>query len=673
VKIYSNTVPNKKVSANQGKQGFADNNYFKNLNFKGGIPNNLEKELPKVTVAIKAFGEDFGKSAGEHFERIINKAKGSGLEISTDGTVNFTKEPSFLKRALDILLYPIKDMPIDLVNGAINGLKKISWFKNSTWLSDLSAKPFFQKLQKRKEAVENKSNVAAIQHYFELLKEGEEGDYKRFVEGHKRLAPLMPTYNSETERSLNRLVTGLIPAFFLANDAYNLSTYMNNNKDVAKKEKKRRFNQEIVRILTTTAATFSVMSLFAKQCNKNMNLATSLTLGVVLVSEVLGRLIAGNPILPVNAQKAKEYAQKRQEIKQNNTSDSAKQTGNTENKTTKKGFLTLSNVLKVLGGLIVFGFAIEKVSNIKTVKAKLEEFSKHYKGLFTEKYTIKRNEFNDLMDKLNKTGFNKIADFYKKIVEKQQGEYITIGSTKNKPKYILIHQILTFPVRFTWDVLMLPYKKLAKPLIKINNEAKNEELPKRIELIQNGIQFLQKIKDDLNPEFKEKFNQALVSSFDNLTKSNYKNSELSVVVKTAQSAFTSGFLIADNYNMVMIDSQGKDKDLAEQKAKERAMQRGARPTYEALILKMVNDIFEGPYNASLLAALGIAGGLRIITEMVERKAVGLPLGESTQDEIKENEKIHMSATGIKGSYFRTMAKLAGKKSFAEKQKNDKNS
>ena len=57
-------------------------------------------------------------------------------------------------------------------------------------------------------------------------------------------------------------------------------------------------------------------------------------------------------------------------------------------------------------------------------------------------------------------------------------------------------------------------------------------------------------------------------------------------------------------------------------------------------------------------------------EMVERKAVGLPLGESTQEEIKENEIMHLSATGLKGAYFRTMAKLAGKKTMAERQNNN---
>lgn len=677
--VYSNTIPNKKMPTNKGNKDFVGDNHFllnnKYVNFKG--------KMPKVGEAVKAFGEDFGKSASEHFEKIIKKAsnlKKSGLNINIDDTITFTEQP-FHERALDILLYPVKDMPIDLTNVAIKGLKKIAWFKNSAWLNDFSAKPF---LKNRRDTVENKSNVASIQHYFELLAEGNEGkDYlKRFLEGHTRFKPLMPNYNAEAERSLNRIVTGLIPAFFLANDAYNLSMYMNNNKDAAKKEKERRFNQEVARIGITATATFYLMSIFSKQCNKSIPLTAGLTAGMVLVSEVMGRLMAGNPVLPVSVEKAKEYAQKRKGINQNNTIESSEQKDTTENKPTKKGFLTTSNILKVLGGLVVFGFAVDKVSNIPKVSKKLGKFDDWYKGLYTEKYTISREKFTELINKLHENGFGKMADVYEAFINTQKGEKIIIGHKQNKAKYVIIHQILTFPIRFVKDVALLPYKKIVKPLSnvvkekfftkeeeKVSNDLKKYkskfEDSKKITMLQNSIKFLEKIENGNPIEFRKKVNEKLISSFDNLTKSSYENSDLNVVVKTAQSTVTTGFLIADNYNLVMIDSQGKDKDLAEQKAKERAIQRGTRLTYEAFILKMVLDMFKGVCSNSLVGALGIVGALRVITEMIERKAVGLPLGESTQEEIKQKEIEHLSATGLKGSYFRAMAKLTGKKPLSE--------
>lgn len=659
VQIYSNTVPNKKVSANQVKQEFADNNHFKNISFKGGVPNNLKKELPKVTAAIKAFSEDFGEAAGEHFREIIKK---SGLKISDDA-ITFNKEQPFLKRALEIITYPVTGLPIDIANTAIGGIQKISWFKNSTWLSDLSAKPF---LKHRREAVENKSNEAAIKHYFEILKEGEKSDIKRFVEGHTRIKPLIPNYNSESERSLTRIVTGLIPAFFLANDAYNLSMYMNNNKDLARKEKKRRFNQEVLRIGATSLLTYEILHLFSKQSNKYMGVAVGLISGITLISEIIGRSLTGTPILPLNEQKAKEiYADKRKKTNKNNL---------VENKSNKEksSLLNTENILTTLAGLIAFGFTVEKVSNITTIKAKLEKLGKQYKNLFTEKYTIKRELFNELIYKLHENGFKKMAYYYRDVVKNQKGEIIELGTIENKKKQIIIHQILTFPVRFIWSAINLPYKVISRPIIKLLNKGvKQEKKLTETEMIQNSLRFLEKIKDDEKTEFAKKVNQRLVSSFDNLTKSSYSNADLSTATRITSNAVTSGFLIADSYNMVMVDSQGEDKDLAEGKAKERTLQRAVRIAYGAFITKITNDLFKGTYNSSLLGAQAVNVCNVLLTETLERKSVGLPLYEATQEEIKENEMLHLKATGTKGAFFRAMAKLTGKNSFSDR--NNKNS
>ncbi len=635
-----------------------------NLSFKGlsSAPN---KAAIKVADAVKTFGEDFGESAGKYFREVIEKESKllkPGLKINPDGTITFV-EKKLGQKVFEIVTYPVTQMPFDLANTVLGGMKRVPGLKN------LANKLDTEFLKEKRAIGNSKSQVASVKHYFELLAQGD--SKKRFREAHKRLAPSVPNYNAESERSLNRLVTGLIPAFFLANDAYNLSIYMNNNKDVAKKEKKRRFNQEVGRILTTTAATYGVMSLFAKQCNRSIGLTAGLTAGIVLISEILGRKLAGNPVLPVSIETAKEYAQKRKALNKPQSNQNESNTEIQQKESTKKGGLTLNNILKTIGGLIVFGFAAEKLANTKILKTKIGAFKKWYETLYTSEFKVSSKEFALINNKLKDNGFSGIANVYEKLVLKKGVKDIELGRVKNKTKFILIHQVLTFPVRFTWSVLNLPYKKLVLPLIKM---LKKQEKPVEVinddyflKTIQNSVRYFEKIEKDSPEEFTRKINQRLLSSFDNLTKSSYDNSDLNVIVKTAQSAVTTGFLVADNYNMVMIESQGQNKDLAEQKAKERTMQRGARLTYEAFIIKMVNDIFSGPCNSSLLAALGLAGGLRIITEMVERKAVGLPITESTQEQIKEDEKTHMSATGVKGSYFRAMAKLSGKKNFTEKK------
>lgn len=628
------------------------------LSFKG-LSSAPKKAAITVAEAVKTFGEDFGESAGKYFKEVIeqeSKLSKTGLKINTDGTITFV-EKNLGQKIFEIVTYPVVQMPFDLANTFVGGMKRVPGLKN------LANKLDTEFLKEKRAIGNSKSQVASVKHYFELLAKGD--DYnKRLLIGQKGLKPLVANYNVQTERSLNRLVTGLIPAFFLANDAYNLSMYMKNNKEDAKAEKKRRFNQEVGRILMSTAATYGVMSLFVKQCNKSIGLTALLTSAPVLVSEILGRKLAGNPVLPVSAKDAEKYAQKRDASNKTDNNQIMNNPESPQNITTKKGGLTLNNILKTIGGLMLLGFAAEKVSNTKAIHTKLDTFKKWYSSLYTQQYTISRKEFNELINKLDSNGFSKLAKFYKETVQQQTGDAIKLDTITNKTKYILIHQILAFPVKFTWTVLNLPYSKIVKPMLNtIQKQPKKIEESKTNKMLQSGIEFLKNIKNDSPVDFTKKVNKRLLSSFDDLTKSDFDNSNLNVVVKTAQSAVATGFLVADNYNIVMVDSQGQNKNLAEQKAKERAMQRGVRLTYEAFIIKLFNDIFIGPCTSSLLATLGLAGGLRFITEMVERKAVGLPIKESTRDEIKDNEQVHLSATGIKGSYFRAMAKLSGKKSF----------
>lgn len=658
-----------------------------NLSFKGF----------SVSNAVKKFGEEFGEAAAKNLhDKIFNAAsvKNSGLSfINKDEIV--IKEKNLGQRFIDVLKYPIVEMPLDIANAALKGLKKIG-LKDSKFINDILGKPI---LKNRRDFVKNTSDVAAIQHYFEIIN----GGGKAFEKAHARFNPLVSNYNSTVERTLTRIVTGAIPAFFLANDAYNLSIYMNNNKELAKKEKKRRFNQEVARIGITAAATYGVLSLFAKSSNASGQTTLLLMSALTFASEIIGRVMAGTPVLPLNEKGAKRYAAKQgklqkdevQNVNKDKKADdkdikfSAKSEPKEIAAPPEKGKLTIKNILKILGALAVAGFGIEKISNVKAVKNVLNDINKKYISLYTKDAKISKEEFKKLTEKLRENGFDKIANRYKEIVDKGKLEsktdanILNLGKVKDKTRYILIHQVLTFPVRFAWDTLRMPYKDIVKPLYgmvakgfkKVTGKggevatkaAKNTQKDNKNdqEMLRNSLEFLKKI--DKRQDYAEKVNKSILGSLDNVTKSNYSNADLGAVVKTVMSVITSGFLIADNYNMVMIDSKGKDKDLATQKAKERTIQRAVRILYGAFLVKLLNGAFAGPYNSSLLGAQTVNAAYAVATETLERSSVGLPLAESTREQIIDKEQNHLKAEGFKGAYFRFMAKLTGKKPMSERE------
>lgn len=706
------------------------NSSFRGLSFMG---------ISGVSELLKKAGSEFGASANRNFSEKVLKAaatKNSGLTIIND-VAEFSEIP-FGKKVTNILLYPVKDMPLDIANSTLSILKKIPGMEKSELLNKLVNN---KTLVSRKNYVENASSVASIKQYFGVA------EANKFKKGHTRFDSEVANYDCTAERTLTRVVTGIIPGFFLANDAYNLSMYMKNNKDVAKKEKKRRFNQEVARIGLTAATTFFALSLFSKSSNKSQNITAAIMSGTVLISEILGRVMAGTPVLPVGKKAAQRYAKIQGKVPKQEKDKTSKSSA--ENfkgymgtqkpgileqfagrrapmtqyqAPPKKGSLTLANFIKALGVLAVAGFGIEKLSSLKEVKGILKVINSKYKGLYTQDYKIAKTEFDAITAKLTKNGFEGFSKEYNQIVDKviKEGNYtlkekeliskgieqfekenptkkadrsaiikslnlpekdnsvIYLGAVKNKARYLLIHQALTFPVRFAWETLMLPYEKIAKPVLKMvkknyNKLANGVEVEKKakapksdVEMLKNSLQFLKKLGN--SNKYEKEINKRIFNSFDDVTKSNFSNADLASVVRTATSTVTSGFLIADNYNMVMIDSGGTDKELAEQKAKERTIQRAVRIVYGAFLIKLFNGIFANTYNGSLLGAQAVNTLNTFMTESLERKSVGLPIGESTKENIINAEKANLRATGIKGGYFRVMSKLTGKKSLSEMHK-----
>lgn len=729
---------------------------------------NLSFEGLKVSDAIKTFGEEIGESAAKHLEETIKRlvsTKNSGVTLE-NGELIFKKD-SKAERFYRAIGDPLVHFPQDIANSALGFLKKVPGFKNSKSIDNLLENKF---LKDRRIVQENFSNAMALQQYFEeMLTSKDLKGGAILKEAQTRLKAGLSSYNTKNERSLTRIVTGIIPAFFLANDAYNLSIYVNNNKDLAKQEKKRRFYQEVTRVAITAAATFACLGFFAKKSNQNPAAAAGLIAALTFASELVGRMISGTPFYPVGKKGAIRYAKLQNKDKKDDNADKTEDKkaqidplkNNSQNKKSKSDY-----ALKLLAALALIGFGIDNYKSITPIRKIVDKTINKYKEFFVKDFTISQKEFKELVLKLRENGFDKLADNYEKTVKKiieagnltakesslvdikvaervesllpqdliitpkklddakklakeqvkrkdiikemnfapRSNEIINIcgDSTKpfkdfmviNKTKDIIFNQILGAPVRFGWEILMMPYKWIVKPLYELpkqgiekivtlskydfnfkkmkeaaKSKSKNAKGEPEAKLLKNGIEYLRKNIND--PDLKNKINSSLIDSFDKVNKSNISSAELGGSAKTAVSATTSAFLILDNYNMVMIDTEGEDKKLAGQKAKERTIQRIIRIAYGAGLIKLFNGVFKSQYDASLVGAEAVTTACTFVTETLERTSVGLPLHEATREEIIEKDNETLNAKGLKGAYFRIMAKLTGKKPLSEKVTNKK--
>ncbi len=733
---------------------YAENNYkiSQNISFKGGN----DKVVNKLSEALKRFNDEIGESAKNHLDETIRRLasnKNSGVNLAGD-ELTFKKENIFTK-INQFIVNPVIHFPVDLTISTLNFFKKIPGLKNSKFIEKNLGKGV---LKKRSDYLKDFSNTMALKHYFEILGDPKTGKGDILKEAQSRLSTEIANYTPRSERTLTRIVTGIIPAFFLANDAYNLSMYVNNNKDMAKKEKKRRFSQEITRIGITAATTFATLSFLSKQGNSSVKSTAYIMAALTFVSEIIGRMISGTPFYPIGKKGAEKYAKLQKKDKLKNDKKETPDENLKQNSVNQKSSKSM-DILKILGIMTAIGIGAKYLPKyIRPLKKVLGNIKAKQKEFLMDDFTVPRNEVEEMILKLKNEGskFEKLAQHYDNLVNKiiQDGnltiketnlvnkkidklveaelhgmiltnkefeklekdiredviknnrqkilqefnlankdiQMINICGYTNKFKYGAF-KILTLPVKFVWEIINMPYKAVVEPLIdlikagynrilkfsgklgvnKVSDETKlkpkkSTELSEN-EKLGNSIKFFREIgkEENLNDEF----NNAILNSFDNVNKSNVSGAKLGGVAKVAVSTATSAFLVLDNYNMVMIDTEGKNKKLAGQKAKERTIQRIIRIAYGACLIKLFNGVFKTQYNASLLGAQSVNALNTYITETLERTSAGLPLHEATREEIIEKDRNNLTATGLKGAFYRLMAKLTGKKALSKMEINKK--
>ena len=206
----------------------------------------------------------------------------------------------------------------------------------------------------------------------------------------------------------------------------------------------------------------------------------------------------------------------------------------------------------------------------------------------------------------------------------------------------------------------LPYRKALEALERATTTGSKAEIAKAQEA-------LDKAKNELS----RYVNTAVEKSFNGVTQSSNKNTDLAMMSKLASSAVTSAFLVADNYNMVMLKSNGEDKDGAKEKANERIIQRLSALFYQTLFINWFNATFRSTYNSSLKGMAAVAIPNTLTTEILTRKSIGMPVGRKSLEELQKNEEKNENRKGFIGKYFKFMRLLTGKKPLKDRLPKDK--
>lgn len=549
------------------------------LSFKGLSLNSAKKVFKDVPLAIEKYAKIFGEKDAKFFKDDIDDLVKKGVAVLKDDTITISQK-SVAKSIAESIVYPIKGMPRDFAEFFLKTAKKVPGLKKSQTLDNLLQSKF---ILKGKEDALNHAKAASVVSFFQKVKNGDL-DRDIFRAGHNRLNPMISNYSTDKERALTRVVTGLIPAAFLGNDAYNLTRLVNDNEDEAKKEKNRRIKQEVTRIGINAYATFVTMGALKKVINTNPLFSIAATTGVVLISETLSRKLMHKPITFISEKKAKELGDSNKE-KDSKKSDVSSTVSTKQEPSQLKPALTPSplnessfnpvvfksseiimqtppdvfknfakntpivsfskkeeeqndkkdksslwpKVVAVVGGLWVLGFASNKIKATEHGKKLVGAVSEQYKKIITQKDLISREDFNSAISKVRKNGFEETAQRYENIIKDQTGEMIDLGRKNRKVIHPFVNEVVMFPIRTVWKWAMMPYN-FTKTIGEIltNKTAKLRDSDTVIKTaIKNlsdsdleSINSAKRLKKDLSLEQISHLDETLKSSMQTLTQNN---------------------------------------------------------------------------------------------------------------------------------------------------------
>ena len=492
---------------------------------------------------------------------------------------------------------------------------------------------------------------------------------------------------------------------------------MDDDPKAADKEKKTRFKQEVSRILTSGYLTLITMGAFQKFINKS-KAGIVLTTGItVLVTEMYSRLSNGKHITRLTPEEARKENEKlnapEAKIKpitfksdENNKQISAAGSTNKQ-KGQQKPLLSFDTIVKASAAVLGIGYGIKGLKNLTAVKnaalkyfenmkiknpekfeklgikdLKLDSavktfedkvlyrpFTSLYKSLTSQKYTVDSKKFDEVVKVLRENGFEKLADKYEQVgkaaLKTVDGQSIIDLGSKDKKIKPLVNFFIA-PFKFMWNTVTLPYWMIDEKLMSVFRKGKASKPVQDIQALANSFEKISKqaLKKDFNAEqFKDYVQVNLLKAFNVDSLSSVSNAELSNLAKTAASIATIWFLMTDNYNMVMLKSNGNDKQGADTKFKERFVQEGSRLFYQTLLIDLFNSTFRNQYNSSLLGMSWITLTNTTLGEMLTRSSVGTPLKTHTRDELIDIETKQNNSTGFKKKYYNFMQRLTGKRSI----------
>lgn len=487
--IYSDRIGHKHKSL-VIKDKLSNNNFKEtplkresnDISFKGVSLSNLKKSFSFYTEKNYNIRQniDFLKryigKAPEILERNADKWDEihKYIQKSADNSQVTIKEKNWTRQLIEACGYPITELPFHIAKS----MKKSLGFEKAQNEGTKAASGISKFIKTKFDTLNNADIVNSMIGYMESAEKYKYDTEKIRSSGLmanalKMFDPKSGNYNAVHERALTRVVTGFIPAFFLANDAYNLSRICDDDPKTADKEKKLRFNQETKRVLSNAYLQLITLGALSKWINKSKATFIGVTALSVLITEAFSRLSNGKKIHMIDKAEAIEMNKKEGLLPADYTPDNDKEKADKPVSASKRpgfkgskvfqGFglasdmplaqmtnvtmsgmpvdeklksineskplISISTIAKWFAGTIALGFALKyakgiKVGNNVKIKDYFSVVSKKYDKVFNsftqKEHKISKQEFNKIINKIKNAYDEGVANYFESVIHTYQ-------------------------------------------------------------------------------------------------------------------------------------------------------------------------------------------------------------------------------------------------------------
>lgn len=316
----ANTKP--KIRQNLNKNNYIENNCNKteplNKSAKAQLSFKGSNFLTAINKGIKEIGENIfygektiSKKNLEQLSEIINKHTNGVIQTYIKEAVpeiEQLKNSSFIKNGMEVIVEPgFSKRLLGTITGPFGYIARLIKVKSNPKLAEQ-----LKTINKLKNCL-NLKNILIEK---KLIEETAENGLKITAGSSEKLKSHLDRWQGDganygvTGAAItNRFVAGIVSSLYLGIDFYNSTRIINDDDKQAKKEAFKRLGQEAFRLAVTLFTMFGVNNFLEKANNKSIPFAILSNGLIVAISEIIGRKLIGNEVLPMSKERFEHLKQ----------------------------------------------------------------------------------------------------------------------------------------------------------------------------------------------------------------------------------------------------------------------------------------------------------------------------------------------------------------------------